>query len=614
MALTRRGLMALAGTLPFLPGRASADTNVFRHGATLFESLKYPADFKNFDYVNVHAPKGGRVRLATLGSFDSVNPFSDKGESASTGVNETLLTRSLDEPSSEYGLLAEGLWFPDDYSRVVYRLRAAARFHDGVAVTPEDVIFSLDALKTNSTQYAAYYKDIVKAEKTGDHEVTFIFSSKGNRELPQITGQLSVLPKHWWTAKDANGKQRSLGATSLEAPLGSGPYAVSAIRPGFSIITKRVEDYWGKDFAVNLGHDNFDEIELQYYQDRAVLLEAFKGDQFDIQLETSSKQWAVGYDFPAANDGRVVREELPRKGVSGMQCWAMNLRRPIFADARVRVALDLAFDFEWSNTNLFYGLYTRARSYFGNSELEANGLPSPDELKLLEPLRGKIPPEVFSTEYQSPLSDTPQARRNNLRKAQSLLAEAGWKPVTDGNRQVLKNDKGETFRFDLVLDSPAFERIALPYKEQLALLGIEANVKVVDSAQYERITESFDFDMTVHSWPQSLSPGNEQREFFASGFADRKQSRNLAGIKDPAVDALVEAIVAAPNRAALISACKALDRVLTWNRFVVPMWFKPADWIAYWKRVRHPDQMPGYALGYPAIWWYDAKVAAELKP
>ena len=310
----------------------------------------------------------------------------------------------------------------------------------------------------------------------------------------------------------------------------------------------------------------------------------------------------------------MVREELPRKGVSGMQCWAMNLRRPIFADARVRVALDLAFDFEWSNTNLFYGLYTRARSYFGNSELEANGLPSPDELKLLEPLRGKIPPEVFSTEYQSPLSDTPQARRNNLRKAQSLLAEAGWKPVTDGNRQVLKNDKGETFRFDLVLDSPAFERIALPYKEQLALLGIEANVKVVDSAQYERITESFDFDMTVHSWPQSLSPGNEQREFFASGFADRKQSRNLAGIKDPAVDALVEAIVAAPNRAALISACKALDRVLTWNRFVVPMWFKPADWIAYWKRVRHPDQMPGYALGYPAIWWYDAKAAAELKP
>ncbi len=614
MALTRRGVMTLAGVLPFLPRHVLANTRIFRHGTTLFEKLKYPEGFTHFDYVNVSAPKGGRVRLATLGSFDSVNPFSDKGETASTGVNETLMTSALDEPSSEYGLLAESIWFPDDYSMVVYRLRAQARFHDGVAVTPEDVIFSLDALKTNSTQYAAYYKDIVKAEKTGEREVTFTFAAKGNRELPHITGQLPVLPRHWWMAKDGIGKQRNLGATTLEAPLGSGPYAVSAIRPGFSIVSKRVENYWGKDLAVNVGQDNFDEIEIQYYQDRAVLLEAFKGDQFDIQLETSSKQWAVGYDFPAAKDGRVVREELPRKGVSGMQCWALNLRRPLFADARVRVALDLAFDFEWSNTNLFYGLYTRARSYFGNSELEAKGLPSPEELALLEPLRDKIPPEVFTAEFQSPPSDTPQARRNNLRKAQSLLAEAGWKPVTDGNRQVLKNAKGEAFRFDMVLDSPAFERIALPYKEQLALLGIEANVKVVDSAQYERITESFDFDMTVHNWPQSLSPGNEQREFFASGFADRKQSRNLAGIKDPAVDALVEAIVNAPNRAALITACKALDRVLIWNRYVVPMWFKPADWIAYWKRVRHPDVMPGYALGYPAIWWHDAKAAAELKP
>ncbi len=617
MAVSRRQILRIPAALPFFSlapcARAQGQERVFHHGATLFETLKYGPGFAKFDYVNAAAPRAGRIRIAALGAFDSINPFSSKGDSISPGVNETLLKSSLDEPSSEYGLLAESLWYPDDYSMVVYRLRPEARFHDGEPVKPEDVIFSLEQLKKNNAQYASYYKDIVKVEKTGERDVSFSFAMKGNRELPLITGQLPILPKHWWTARDAEGKPRDVASNTLEPLLGSGPYKVERVRPGLSILVKRVADYWGKDLAVNIGQDNFDEIETQFYQDRAVMLEAFKGDQFDIHVESSSKQWAVGYDFPATKDGRVIREELPRLGVSGMQSWAMNIRRPLFQDMRVRRALDLAFDFDWSNTNLFYGLYTRARSYFNNSELEAKGLPGPEELPLLEPWRGKVPDEVFTTEYVSPSNATPPERRKNLRLAQSLLAEAGWKPQSQGSKQVLKNSAGEVFRFEILLDSPAFERIALPYAEQLSLLGITASVRVVDAAQYERLEGDFDYDMIVGSWGQSLSPGNEQRDFFSSEFADKKKGRNYVGIKDPAVDALVDAIIAAPNRAGLVAACRAMDRVLMWNHFVVPMWYKPADWVAYWKRVKHPEAMPGYSPGYPDIWWFDAKADEELK-
>jgi microcin C transport system substrate-binding protein len=615
MTFTRRQMLQMAGLSPLagLVTPGMAQERVFRHATTLFESVKYPAEFTQFDYANAAAPKGGKVRLATLGTFDSINPYTIKGDAVSPGVNETLMVPSLDEPSSEYGLLAESVWYPDDYSSVVFRLRPEARFQDGEAVKPEDVIFSLLSLKKNHTQYAAYYKDISAVEKTGDREVTFTFAVKGNRELPHITGQLAVLPKHWWEGKDASGKPRDVSSNTLEPILGSGPYAISSVRPGLSITVKRVNDYWGKDLPTQRGHDNFDEVETQFYQDRNILLEAFKGDQFDIQFETSSKQWATGYDFPAAKDGRVVREEIPRLGVSGMQSWALNIRRPLFADVRVRKALDLAFDFEWANTNLFYGLYTRSRSYFNNSELEAKGLPSAEELRLLEPLRDTLPPEVFTAEYAGPSNATPQDRRKNLRLAQSLLAEAGWKPVRDGNKQILKNENGEAFSFTITLDSQAFERVALPYAEQLALLGIEAKVQLVDAAQYERLEGDFAYDMIVGSWGQSLSPGNEQRDFFGSAFADKQKSRNYVGIKNPAVDALIDAIIAAPDRTALITACRALDRVLMWNHYVVPMWFKAADWIAYWKRVKHPEKMPGYALGYPTIWWFDAEADAALK-
>jgi microcin C transport system substrate-binding protein len=548
-----------------------------------------------------------------LGSFDSINSFTLKGDSASTGVNELLMEQPLDEPSAEYGLIAESFWYPEDFSQVVFRLRPEARFHDGKQITPEDVIFSLGSLKTNSTMYAGYYKDISKAEQTGEREVTFLFSVKGNRELPSISGQLPVIPKHWWTGKDAAGRQRNVAETTLEPVLGSGPYEIASIKPGQSYVLRRVADYWGKDLPLNVGQHNFDEVEVQFYQDRNVLLEAFKGDQFDIHFESSSKQWATAYDFPAVKDGRVIREDLPRKGVQGMQCWAPNIRRAKFQDARVRQALNLAFDFEWSNTNLFYGLYERSRSYFNQSEFEATGLPTPEELELLEPLRDKIPPEVFTTEFKNPVNDTPQARRKNLREAQKLFADAGWKGEKQGQKQVLKNDKGEIFTIDFVLDSLAFERIALPYKEQLELLGVSVSVRTVDAAQYERIQEAYDYDMIVASWGQSLSPGNEQRNFFGSEFANKKQSQNYVGIKNPAIDELIGKIILATDRKTLVAACRAMDRVLMWNHYVVPMWFKATDWIAYWSRVRHPENMPGYSPGYPDIWWFDAEAAAKLK-
>ncbi len=616
MRLARRTvlqILGLAPAMPWVPTPAWAQERVFRHGSTNIEPLKYQPGFKNWSYVNPNAPKGGRVRLATLGTFDSLNPFTDQGDVASTGVNETLMEAALDEPTSEYGLLAESFWYPEDFSEVVFRLRPEAKFHDGEPIKPEDVIFTLEAMKANTAAAAAYYKDVTSVTKTGDREVTFKFGVKGNRELPLIIGELAVAPKHWWTAKDAKGNTRDISKSTLEPPLGSGPYEVVALKEGSSYTLRRVADYWGKNLPNSVGTDNFDEYELQYYRDRDVLLEAFKGDQFDIHQESSSKQWATGYDFPAVKEGRVAKEALPKKGVSGMQAWTINTRRAKFQDARVRYALNLANDFEWANTNLFYGVYTRSRSYFNNSEFEARGLPSPEELVLLEPLRGKVPPEVFTSEFMNPLNDTPDARRKNLREAQKLLTESGWKAVQDGGRRVLKNDKGEVFKIDIVLDSQAFERVALPYKEQLALLGFDVSIRVVDAAQYERLQETHDYDLDVGSWGQSLSPGNEQREFFGTEFADKKQSRNGAGIKNLAVDALIDKIIFAPTRTDLITACKAMDRVLMWNHYVVPHWYKAEDWIAYWTRVRHPENMPGYALGYPTIWWFDAAADAKLK-
>ena len=616
MKLNRRHLLTLAAALPAakLVGIqiATAEDREFRHALTLFDDIKYPADFKHFDYVNPQAPKGGRVRFGIVGSFDSLNPYTFKGEPGSAVTNETLLTSSLDEPSTEYGLVAHSVWHPDDRSLVVYRLRPEARFHDGKPMTPDDVIWSLGALKEAHPFYNAYYKNITKAEQTGDGEVTFVFSEKGNRELPLITGQLPVLPKHWWTAKDDKGRQRDIKETTLEVPLGSGAYVASEVKPGASIRMKRVEDYWGKDLPVNTGADNFDEIEYIFFRDANVAFEAFKGDQYDWRTENSSKMWATGYDFPALKAGRVVKEDIQLRQVEGMQSWAMNIRRDKFKDVRVRRALNFAFDFEWSNTNLFYGQYTRSRSYFNNSEMEAKGLPSPEELAILEPLKDQLPPEVFTTEFVNPVNATPQDRRMNLREAAKLLNEAGWTVTQQGGKSLLKNAAGERLTVEFLLDSPLFERIALPYQQQLELLGIGVSIKTVDSAQYERQVQTFDYDIVVGNWGQSLSPGNEQRDFWGSEAANRNGSRNYVGIADPAIDKLIETIVFAPDRQSLITACKALDRVLIWNHFVVPMWYIAYERTARWDRFGRPATMPILSTGFPSVWWWDEEKARKV--
>ncbi|MBM3520176.1 MAG: ABC transporter substrate-binding protein [Alphaproteobacteria bacterium] len=610
---TRRSLLKLAGLLPAAKLAAvqivHAEERSFRHALSLFDDVKYAPDFKRFDYVDPNAPKGGKVRFGVVGSFDNLNPYTYKGDPGPGASNEALLTSSLDEPSTEYGLVASGVWYPEDKSAVAFRLRPGARFHDGTRMSPADVIWSMEALRKSHPFYNFYYKNIVKGEQTADDEVTFVFAEKGNRELPLIVGQIPVLPRHWWTGNDAEGRPRNIENITLEAPLGSGAYRAAEIKPGSSILLKRVADYWGQALPVNIGTDNFDEIEYIYFRDENVAFEAFKAGQYDWRNESSSKMWATGYSFKALDQGRVVKEEITLRNVEGMQGWAFNLRRAKFQDARLRRAFNFAFDFEWSNANLFYGQYTRSRSYFNNSELEAKGLPSPEEIAVLEPQRALLPPEVFTEEFINPVSDTQQNRRKNLRMAAQLLDAAGWKIASEGGKSVLKNDAGERLDVTFLLDSPLFERIALAYKPQLELLGIGLTIRTVDSAQYSRHRETFDYDIIVGSWGQSLSPGNEQRDFWGSEAADRPGSRNLLGIKNAAIDKIIEAMIFATSRTELVAACRALDRALMWNHYVVPMWFIPYERTARWDRFGRPGKLPDYSTGFPTIWWWDAEKA-----
>ncbi len=610
-----RGLTALGSMFGLRVVGVSAQEasgQVWRHGLSLFGDLKYPADFPHFDYVKPDAPKGGRVRLFAVGSFDSLNPYTYKGEAAGIvgSVYDRLIKPALDEPGSEYGLIAEAVAHPPDFSSVSYRLRPQARFHDGRPITVEDIIWSMENLKKAHPFYNFYYGNIAKVEQTGEREVRFVFSAKGNRELPQITGQMPVLPKHWWTGKDASGKPRSLLDATLEPPLGSAAYRIRRVKPGESVVLERVEDYWAKDLPVNVGYDNFDEIELIYFRDDTVALEAFKADQYDWRDENNSKNWATAYDFPAVKRGDVILEKFYLKNSRGMQAFVFNLRRKKFQDRRVREAFNYAFDFEWANTNLFYGQYTRTNSFFSNSELAATGLPEGREREILEKVKDRVPPEVFTKEYRNPVNKTPADLRNHLRRAMKLLMSAGWKLGRDG---ILRNAKGEPFEVEFLLVSPAFERIVLPYIRNLKRIGIRATVRTVDSAQYERRVKSFDFDIIVGGWGQSLSPGNEQRNYWGSAAADRPGSRNLAGIKDPAVDWLIEQIIFAKSRKDLVAATRALDRVLLWNFYVLPTWHITYERTARWNRFGKPAKIPDYSVGFPDIWWWDEEKAKRIK-
>jgi microcin C transport system substrate-binding protein len=565
------------------------------HGIAMHGELKYQPGFAHFDYVNPKAPKRGEVRQASIGTFDSFNPFIVKGNPAAglSRIYDTLLTTSADEPFSEYGLLAEKVEMPMDRSSVTFTLNEKARWHDGKPVTAEDVKWTFETLREKGSPfYRAYYGHVAWAEIIGERSVKFKFKPGENRELPLILGQLAVLPKHHW-------ENRTFDETTLTPPLGSGPYRIGEFEPGRHVMYQRVEDYWGKDLPVNVGRDNFDRVRFDYYRDSTVALEAFKAGSYDFRLENSSKDWATAYDFPALRSGEVHKEEVQHDRPVGMQAFVFNTRREMFQDGRVRSALAYAFDFEWTNKTLFYGQYIRTRSYFDNSELAAVGRPGKEELAILEPYRGRIPDQVFTTAYQPPKTDGSGNIRDNLRTAVKRLADAGW--TIDAKSKKLTR-KGKTMRFEILLVEPLFERITLPFKKNLARLGIEVTVRTVDSAQYRRRVDDFDFDVIVGGWGQSLSPGNEQRDFWGSAFADRPGSNNLIGITDPVIDELVEAVIAAPDRASLVTRVRALDRVLQWNHFVIPQYHIPYDRIAYWDKLARPDVTPAQGIQFDT-WW-----------
>ncbi|HSY56066.1 MAG TPA: extracellular solute-binding protein [Bradyrhizobium sp.] len=593
--------------------QSPAGEPVWRHALSLFGEVRYPADFKRFDYVNPDAPKGGITRMISIGTFDNFNVAVSgvKGSiaPAATLIYETLMTRSHDEAASEYGLLAEAASHPDNFAWVTYRLRKEARWHDGKPVTPEDVIFSFDALKKNSPMYASYYRHVTKAEKVAERDIRFTFDSPGNRELPHIVGELLVLPKHYWEGTDSEGKKRDVSATTLEPPLGSGPYRIGEFVAGRSIRLVRVKDYWGTTTPAQVGQNNFDELRFEFFRDNVVALEAFKADQVDWIAENSAKQWATAYEFPAMAEKRTVKEEFPISDVGRMQGFALNLRREQFKDARLRRAFNFAYDFEEMNKQLFFGQYTRISSYFHGTELASSGLPEGEELAILETVRDKVPAEVFTTPYRNPVGGDPEAVRANLRESMRLLKEAGYE-IKDRR---LVDAKGKPVTVEILVQDPSNERIALFFKPSLERIGVTTSIRIVDSAQYENRERSFDYDMIIDVWGESLSPGNEQREYWGSQSADVSGSRNTIGIKNPAIDSLIDKVVFAKSRAELVAATRALDRVLLWNFYVVPQFTYGFSRYARWDRFSHAEPLPKYARsGLPSLWWFDAEKAARI--
>jgi microcin C transport system substrate-binding protein len=574
------------------------------HGLSMYGDLKYGPDFRHFDYADPRARKGGDVRLHAVGTFDTLNPFILRGVAAA-GIGEafdTLMTGSTDEPFSQYGLIAESVEVAPDRSWVAYTLRRQARFQDGSPVTVDDVIFSFDTLKKKGHPfYRAYYSQVVRAEKIGERTVRFSFAAGDNRELPLIVGQLPILSKAYWSRRDFE-------KTTLEAPVGSGPYRVVAVEPGRSITYGRDPTYWGAELPVNVGRFNFDTIRYDYYRDSTIALEAFKAGEYDFHEENVAKNWATAFNVPAVAQGLIRKEMIRNRLPAGMQGYVFNTRRPVFADPRVRRALAYAFDFEWTNAHLFYGAYTRTESYFANSELASSGLPGPDELRVLEPLRDQVPPEVFTTVYRAPSTDGSGYPRENLLTALRMLREAGW-VVRDG--VLRQTTTGEPMRFEIVGTEGSFERIALPFVKNLERLGVQARVRTIDTAQYQYRMDNFDFDLTVWVWGQSLSPGNEQRDFWTSEKAATPGSRNMAGIRSPAVDRLVDLVIGAPDRASLVARTRALDRVLLWGHYVIPHWHIPFFRVAYWDKFSRPAVTPTYALGFEA-WWIDPAKAARI--
>lgn len=601
MRLVATLLLTAATVLP-LPATADGGS----HALSLYGDVKYGPGFSHYDYVNPDAPVGGTFRAGTIGTYDTFNPYVIKGTpAAGLGlIYETLMEGSADEPMTTYGVLAESAETADDRSSVSFTLRAEARWHDGKPVTPEDVVFSFDILKAKGRPFFRYYyANVTRAEVTGERRVTFTFDDLENRELPIIIAGLPVLPKHYWEG-------REFDATTLEPPVGSGPYRIAEFDEGRAITYERVENYWGANVPAMRGRWNWQRMRYDYYRDLEVMHEAFKSGAFDFKLENSAKRWATGYDFPAVKDGTVIVEEVPDNTPQGMQGFVFNQRRAKFQDRRVRQALNLTFDFEALNRTLFYSQYSRTDSYFDASELAAEGLPEGRELEILETVRDSVPPEVFTTPYQPMKTDGSGNIRRQLRQARTLLEEAGW-TIRDG--ALTHAQSGELMEIEFLYRQDGMEKVLLPMAANWKRLGIRHRLRRVDSSQYVNRVRAFDYDMIVGQWGAPISPGNEQRNYWGSASADQPGSSNYAGIKDPAVDALVDAVIAADSREDLVAATRALDRVLLWGHHVIPHYHTPVYRLAYRDRFGKPAVKPKYGIGLSDTWWVDPEKDAALK-
>lgn len=606
LARLRNAFLAVAAlALGLAPAFAKAEDQPDWHYAIgILEAPKLPADFKQFPYVNADAPKQGELRLAEEGTYDSFNPLVDKGNPAAglPLVYDTLLKPSEDEVGVSYGLLAEALSYPEDRSSVTFRLRPEAKWADGKPVTPDDVVFSFESAKANSNFLANYYRHVTSVEKTGEREVTFRFDEKNNKELSAIVGDLPILAKHWYEAKDEKGNQRDIAKGSLEPLMGSGPYKIAAFQPGSTIRYELRDDYWGKSLPVNVGQNNFKVISYTYFADNDVEFEAFRAGNVDYRQENSSSRWATRYDFDAVKNGQIKREALPNpfRATGIMQAYAPNLRRDQFKDARVREALNYAFDFEDLNKNLAYGGLKRVDSFFWGTDLASSGLPEGKELEILNSMKDKVPASVFTEPYKNPVGGDPQKVRDNFRKAIELFKQAGWE--LKGNRMV-NTKTGQPMSFEILLSSASQERSVLPYVASLKKIGVDARIRTVDSSQYINRVRSFDYDMIWVVWAQTMNPGNEQAGYWGSASANQPGSRNYAGIADPAVDELIKLITTAKTREDQVAATHALDRVLLANHFVIPLFYSGEAKIAYWAKLAHPEPLPEYGIGFPNIWW-----------
>ncbi len=603
MTRTRWAIVVAAGLLScaWIPSPVSADPV---HGMALYGAPKYKSDFAYFDYVNPNAPKGGDVRLSVLGGFDSLNGFILKGTPAAgiTLLFDTLTVASFDEPFSRYGLLAETIALAKDRASITFTLRADAKFHDGTPVTAQDVAFSYTVLKEKGApNYRSYFNDVTGVETPDARTIIFRFKDGNNQELPLIVGDFPVFSAAYYAT-------RPFDQTSLDAPLGSGPYQVKNVDANRSIVYARNPNYWGKDLAVQRGRHNFDLLRFDYYRDDGVALEALMAGDITLRQEQSSSRWATAYDKPPVRQGLIQRTEIGDSSPRGMQGYVFNTRRALFADPKVRAALAYAYDFEWTNKALSDGQLIRTVSYFDNSELRARGLPSPEELAVLAPFKGKVPGEVFTAEYLPPKTDGSGLLRENLRTALRLLREAGW-TVKDTK---LTDAKGQPMSFEILIDNQAFERSTLPFIKNLEQLGVTAKLRLLDVSQYQKRLETYDFDMVVGIFPQSSSPGNEQREFFGSVSADTPGGRNLPGIKDPTIDALIEQVINAPTREALVTRVNALDRLLRWGHYVIPQFHGRTTRYAHWDYYSRPGIETLQRESFDR-WWWDAEKAAATQ-